>query len=168
MPDHDSVKQLNDLFSNDELIRKISPRFSELNLDIREISAQCKDPMFLALLLFKLAEEREKTNRLLEQVMGKFDAIMAKLKAGETPAMRVQESSPIARREPALMLPEQDQMIVHLAHAQGQITAEDVKAELGYKGKNAASQRLNRLFREGHLRKVQSGRKVLYLAKNMV
>jgi len=168
MSDHDSVKQLNDLFSNDELIRKISPKFSELNLDIREISAQCKDPMFLAVLLFKLAEEREKTNKLLEQIAGKFDAIMAKVKTTEAGNPRVQENPLAFAKEPALMLPEQDQMIVHLAHAHGQVTAEDVKAELGYKGKNAASQRLNRLFREGHLRKVQSGRKVLYLAKNMV
>ncbi len=169
MDDHDSVKQLNDFLGNEDLIRKISPKFSELSLDIREISNQCKDPMFLAVLIFKLAQEREKTNKVLEQVLDRFDTIMQRLKATDAPTAHMQSHEPqkaIAMEKAApAVLPEHDQMIMLLAQSHGQITAEDVKAELGYKGKNAASQRLNRLFRDGHLRKMQSGRKTFYLAK---
>ncbi len=163
MPNHDSSKQLEELFGDAELIKKISPKFSELNLDLQEISRHCKDPMFLAALLFKLAEEREKTNKMLEGIHDKFDQIMFKMKTAEM----AQTPLPQGKTEmPSSVLSEQDQMIMHMVQTNGKTTAEDIKAELGYKGRNAASQRLNRLFKEGHLRKLQSGRKVLYLARN--
>ena len=163
MPNHDSSKQLEDLFGDVELIKKISPKFSELSLDLQEINRQCKNPMFMAVLLFKLAEEREKTNKMLEDIHDKFDQIMFKMKTveiGQTPLQQNRINMPSS------VLSEQDQMIMHMVQTNGKATAEDIKAELGYKGRNAASQRLNRLFKEGHLRKLQSGRKVLYLARN--
>ena len=83
MSGHDSTKQLEDLFGDAELIKKISPKFSELSLDLQEINRQCKNPMFLAVLLFKLAEEREKTNKMLEDIHDKFDQIMFKMKTSE-------------------------------------------------------------------------------------
>ena len=164
MVGHDSVKELSDILNDSELVKKISPRFSELSLDAQEISKYSENPVFLAMLLFKLAEERDKTNKMLEQIFDKFDAIMLKLKTEQGSTAR--ESMPTAA-ETSPALAEQDQIIMHLAKANGQIGADLVKTELGYKGKNAASQRLNRLFKEGHLRKIQAGRKVLYLAKNI-
>ena len=56
MPNHDSSKQLEGLFGNEETIKKISPKFNELSLEFKEISKHCKDPMFMAALLFKLAQ----------------------------------------------------------------------------------------------------------------
>jgi len=161
MGDHDSSKQLDELFENQELLKKISPKFSELSLDIKEVSKYCKNPMFMAALLFKLAEERERTNKLLNQIDDKFDTIMFKMKIGETPNLQQRETE-----QPSSIFSEQDQMIMHMVHSNGKASADEIKTELGYKGKNAASQRLNRLFKEGHLRKMQSGRKVFYLARN--
>jgi hypothetical protein len=40
--------------------------------------------------------------------------------------------------------------------------AEDIKKHMSYKGKNAASARLNRLFKEGLLDRYQLGHKVYY------
>lgn len=168
MGGHDSIKELSDILGDKELVKKISPKFDELSLDIQEISKHSKNPLFLATLLFKLAEEREKTNKLLEQVFDKFDAIMLQLKTQQTPLAQAAGQSSGRGKNPLnenSMLPEQDQMIMHLAKKQGQVSAEDVRSELGYRGKNAASQRLSRLSRDGHLRKVQAGRKVFYLAK---
>jgi len=162
MGDHDSIKQLEDLFSDQEAIKKISPKFAELNLDIAEITKHCNNPAFLAVLLFKLAEEREKTNKLLGQIDDKFDSIMFRMKSPET--MNSQQRD---LNESGPMFSEQDQMILHMVQTNGKTTAEEIKAELGYKGRNAASQRLNRLFKEGHLRKMQCGRKVLFLARNI-
>ena len=161
MPSHDSIKQLGELFSDAEAIKKISPKFAELSLDIGEISKHCNNPMFIATLLFKLAEERERTNKLLERIDDKFDEIMLRMKTGTDNPLQQREL-----REPGSILSEQDQMIMHMVHTNGKVTAEEIRAELGYKGKNAASQRLCRLFKEGHLRKLQSGRKVFYLARN--
>ena len=63
------------------------------------------------------------------------------------------------------ILPETDQRILDYVERHGMAEAKQIMEALKYKGKNAASQRLNKLFREGHLRKVRSGRKVLYLAR---
>ncbi|MBN2067738.1 MAG: hypothetical protein JW744_04685 [Candidatus Diapherotrites archaeon] len=165
MGSHDSIKELSDILNSQELIKKISPKFNELSLDIQEVSKYSKNPIFLATLLFKLAEEREKTNKMLADIFDKFDSIMLNLKTGQTPFAK--ESMPVQENKHDVSLAEQDQIIMHLARANGQVTADLVKAELGYKGKNAASQRLNRLFKDGHLRKTQAGRKVLYLAKSL-
>jgi predicted HTH transcriptional regulator len=168
MESHDSVRDAGNIFENGDLLKRISPKFHELSLDIQEVYKHSKDPMFLAVLLFKLAEEREKTNRILEKLFDKYDEIMLRLK---TAGVSSNEASLTPTPQPedlsTRILPEQDQMIMHLAATRGQITADDVRAELGYKRANAASQRLNKLFKDGHLRKVQSGRKVLYLAKNL-
>jgi len=159
MGDRDSIKQLENLFGDQEIVKKISPKFAELSFDLAEINKHCKNPMFMAVLLFKLAEERERTNKLLEQIDDKFDKIMFSMKTGAHPLTQS------GMDEPSSILSEQDQMIMHMVHSNGKVNASDIKTELGYKGKNAASQRLSRLFKEGRLRKIQSGRKVFYLAK---
>ncbi|MEM4390952.1 MAG: hypothetical protein QXX06_03765, partial [Candidatus Diapherotrites archaeon] len=64
------------------------------------------------------------------------------------------------------ILSEADQLILKSIEERGGCTAQDIKAMLNYKGLNAACQRLNKLYREGFLKKIQSGRKVLYLAKS--
>ena len=166
MTNHDAVKDVAEFLDKD--IKKVSTKFSELSLDLKEVMEQSKNPAFIAALLYKLAEEREKTNKLFEKISEQYDSIMLHLKTQNTPFNSQPQSQPHTQSEPTPLevLPEQDQMILHLAQQRGQITAEEVKTELGYKGKNAASQRLNKLFREGQLRKIQSGRKVLYLARN--
>lgn len=167
MSNHDSFKDIQDMLKNEEIIRKISPKFDEETLDIQEIMGYSKDPMFIAVLLYKLVQERGRTNQLLEKIHDKFDEIMLELKTKELapgsapPAQQAQKASAFE------VLPEQDQMIIAHVKQAGQATAEDIKAMLGYRGVNAASQRLNKLFREGYLQKVQSGRKVLFLAKNV-
>ena len=172
MQEHDSVKELSELIANPELLRKVSPQYAELTMDIQEIIEHSKNPMFIAVLLFKLSQEREKTNALLEKINEKYDSIMLRLKTApmqESMPMHAQMGAEFAEQDivPLKALPENDKLIVHLAFDRGQISAEDIKRELGYKGKNAASQRLNKLFREGHLKKIQAGRKVVYLARNV-
>jgi len=174
MQKHDTIKELEEIMGNSEVFKKISPEYSELNMDIQEIMAQSKNPMFIAVLLFKLAQEREKTNQMLEKINEKFDQIMLRLKTQNMPSqgMPMQMESGIEAQQaenpvPLKALPDQDQLIVHLAFEKGQISAEEVKKQLGYKGKNAASQRLNKLFKEGHLKKLQAGRKVVYMARQI-
>ncbi|MAG22429.1 MAG: hypothetical protein CL943_03970 [Candidatus Diapherotrites archaeon] len=167
MESHDSIKDSSKVLEG-EILKKMSPKFNELNMDIQEIYKHNKDPMFMAMLLFKLAEEREKTNKILENIFDKYDQIMLKLKT-ESTANNTNSLTPTPQPQlsSTQILPEQDQMIIHLVHTRGQVSAEEVRAELGYKGSNAASQRLNKLFKDGHLNKIQSGRKVLYLARNL-
>ena len=162
---HDTAREIEELLSNKELIHRLSPKFDELSTDVQEIFKYSKDPVTIAVLLFKLVEERQKTNQLLEKLYNKFDEILQK---AEQASFNSQQKEQLHQTSPKMeVLPEPDQMILHIVQEKAQVTAEEIRKELGYRGKNAASQRLNKLYKEGHLRKIQAGRKVLYLAKNI-
>lgn len=164
MNGHDIVKELS---REKGLVEKLSPKFKEHDLELEELMAQAENPKVLAMLMFKLIQDKEKTNKLLESINDKYDRIMFSLKAPES--MQQQNFSPqqgFSAGNRFETLAEQDQLILKLVEEKGGCTAKDIKTMLNYKGLNAACQRLNKLFREGHLKKVQSGRKVLYLAKS--
>lgn len=163
MKNHDTSTGIHDTVRQEELIKRINPKIENLSLDLGEIMELSKNPAFLSVLMFKLAQEREQTNKIMEQIGEKLDEINFHLRKDE-----VKRKKNGVAEEKALIevLPEPDQMIINLVQENGSVEAKDVKAALGYKGTNAASQRLNKLYKEGYLRKVQSGRKVLYLAKS--
>ena len=144
------------------LTESISPKFAELTADLNEIMSQANDPKVIAVLLFKLAEEREKTNKILSEINKKYDEIAFEMK---TKHMRGQ-LNPLEDARPEFdLLPEQDRAILNFIGEQGQATAGDVMTVLRYKGLNGASQRLNKLCKEGFLEKARSGKRVLYLPK---
>jgi hypothetical protein len=55
-----------------------------------------------------------------------------------------------------------DAKILQVVQLKNIACAEDIKQELGYKGRNAASARLNRLYQQGLLERHQLGHKVYY------
>lgn len=146
------------------LFSKLSKEFAELTVDIEEISKHCSDPFFIALLLFQLAKEREQTNKLLKEINEKLERIAAS-KSIEKPE-NVKQAAIEELQSEHVILPQVDQQILDLVEKKGMIEAKEIKQKFGYKGLNAASQRLNRLFREGYLTKVRSGKKVFYLARS--
>ena len=158
---HDELKQIGELFGNREFVQQLSPKFSELSSDLDLLLKKGNDPVTIAVLLFKLVEERQKTNQILEKLFDKLDLALKNM----------EKSASLTPHSPQLgetfieILPEQDQIIMHLVQEKGQVSAEEIRKELGYKRQNAASQRLNQLYRSGHLNKIQSGRKVLFAAK---
>ncbi|MEM4663292.1 MAG: hypothetical protein QXM75_04695 [Candidatus Diapherotrites archaeon] len=132
---------------------KLSKEFVELTKDIEEISKKCSDPFFIAMLVFQLAKEREQTNKLIAEINERLKSLENTTKTNpEVPSEQT-------------ILSEVDQRIMILAEQKGMISAEDVKALLSYNCVNAASQRLNKLFREGYLAKVRSGKKVFFTIK---
>ncbi len=168
MSRHDDAKQDEQKIS---FVHHVAPEFTELDLDIKELQEQGKDPLFVSALLFRLIKEKERSNKLLEALNDKYDRIMLEVKqlrgaeaTGSTPA-------PVgtgAATEPGTfrMLAVQDDQILKYVEEHGQATAADIKAIMNYKGLNAASQRLNKLQREGYLKKVQQGKRTLFLAKS--
>ncbi|RLE44158.1 hypothetical protein DRJ19_01020, partial [Candidatus Woesearchaeota archaeon] len=140
-------------YSIKDILKQISPEFQELTADVQQIMELSKNPVMIGVLLYKLAEERRRTNELLMQLNEKYDKIMFKLKT---------EPQSKNDKQTVELLPEPDRKIMQLAKINGYVDAETVMKALGYKGLNAASQRLNRLAKDGFLQKVRSGRKVLY------
>ncbi len=129
--------------------------FEEIASEFRKFQADFKDPLVLGALLSALKDERSSTNLLLKELNVKLDRIESRLAAVET-------SKPDAK---AAMVAEVDSDILDFIRLQGKACSEDVQTQFQYKGKNAASARLNHLFRLGLLEKHQVGKKVYFTTK---
>jgi predicted HTH transcriptional regulator len=105
-------------------------------------------------ILTKVKETSEM--ELLRQVFGKLDAIEKRLDGIE---------KGMGREVGDEILGDVDGKIIEFVKKNGKVCAEDLQREFSYKGKNAASARLNRLHSQGLLEKKQAGRRVYYFAK---
>ncbi len=121
---------------------------SELRSDLEENMAKFKDPVVLGELVYKLLEERENTNRILKNVLARLDEL-----EGKSAGVPVEGET---------FLPEIDEQILAFVKKQEKVTAENVRKKFKYRGKNAASARLNRLCNMGLLKKKQVGKKVFF------
>lgn len=151
---YDSQKLLNDL----NAVKRISPEFDTLSLDMQEIMKESSNPAFLAALLYKLTKEREETNLILKRLEEKFAKIQELLKNQSNTSSNPNTEDNI--------LSEPDQHIMHLVDSVGMVSAQDVQSRLSYKNSNAASQRLNNLVRRGHLKRIRSGKKVMFMPQH--
>ena len=145
-----------------ELVGKLAFADVELGSDISQIMEKLKDPLYVGVLMFKLLSERERTNKILAEINEKYDHIMFEVKA---PGSKIDSLVDGASEKTFQILPEQDQLILRYIEEKGSAAAHEVQSIMNYKGLNAASQRLNKLYKEGYLKKVQSGKRVVYLAK---
>jgi len=123
-----------------------------------------RDPIVLAALMNSVATERENANRLLKTLVEKLDErftrVEERLSALEGRRAAVRESS-----EEEVLLPQVDEEILRLVKEKRHVSAEEVRKRFNYRGKNAASARLNKLYEMGLLAKRQVGRAVLYCHK---
>lgn len=134
---------------------EISPEFNALTSDLDHVLSTVKDPVTIGVLLFSLAQERKTTNDVLSRIEAKLDILT---KQGNGLSTAGNTSMPVH------LLPESDQKILFVVNQTGGCTASEIQQELGYKGSNAASQRLNALVRAGRIQKIQSGKKVYFTA----
>ena len=160
MTSHDDIKAEIKARTEKELIDRIAPELGDLALDMKEIREKSDDPFFTSLLMYRLIREKEKSNRILEGISEKYDKIMFEMKTTKHDKESIFEDK--ANYE---IMPEQDQVILDFVDKNQGATASQIKEVLSYKGLNAASQRLNKLQKEGHLKKIQSGRSVLFLIR---
>ncbi len=139
--------------NDDKEFKPIDSAFTrEIRSDLETNMEKFRDPVVLGELVYRLLEERENTNRLLRTLLQKLESL--EMKMGAVPAM------PQGVAEP--LLPEIDEQILKFVKGQGKATAEQVRAKFKYRGKNAASARLNRLCDMGLLQKQQVGKKVFF------
>ncbi len=127
----------------------------EIRSDLETHLEKFRDPVVMAEMAYRLLEERENTNRLLKTMIQRLETIEAKLSNRGTASQNAGEE---------LMLPEIDEQILNFVKA-GKVTAEEVREKFNYRGKNAASARLNRLYELGLLQKRQVGKKVFFFSE---
>lgn len=124
----------------------------EIGQDLTEQMSKFKDPVVLGELVYKLLEERENTNRILKTLLRKIEELQRML--AEKQEMKKEA-----------ILPKIDEDILNTVKELSKATAEEIQLKFKYKGKNAASARLNRLYSLGLLEKKQAGRTVYFLPK---
>ncbi|MEW6328894.1 MAG: hypothetical protein AB1468_02130 [Candidatus Micrarchaeota archaeon] len=136
--------------------REVGAITSELEREIKKL----KDPTVHAGIMYSVVRERETTNALLREINAKLE----KLHSLEERVRKLEESVVRAPKK-EIMLAEVDEEILKFVRGRGRACAEDVQRAFNYRGRNAASARLNKLFENGVLEKRQAGRKVYYIAK---
>jgi len=120
----------------------------QIPAEINETEDYKKLTKILAGTLYNLTKEREKTNELLTNILERINNIEARFKTEEKLVSKV------------------DEEILDFIKKMGKVCAADVQEKFKYRGKNAASSRLNRLYSLGILEKRQAGRVVYYLMKD--
>jgi len=133
---------------------------AEIKGRAQAIAEKLDDPLFQGALLNAVVHEKENTNRILKNIYAELE----KARGLEERVARLEEKGK-AMSTDAIPLPEADARIVGFIRSAGKACAEDVQRKFGYKGKNGASARLNRLYMLGALNKTQVGRKVLYFVR---
>jgi predicted HTH transcriptional regulator len=147
--------------NDDKQYKSIDSAFAKQIRSDLEINMQkFRDPIILGELAYRLTDERENTNRILKNILQKLEALEARQASPESDTAHMEA----AHHPPGMddLLPEIDEQILAFIREAGKVTAEEVRARFNYKGKNAASARLNRLYGIGVLLKKQVGRKTYF------
>ncbi len=113
--------------------------------------------------LFKyVMDENKKTNMILKGMHDKIERMESELNADyseQEDQAYLQENNRFAKVQPVSGL---DAKIMQIIQVNGMACADDIKRQMSYRGRNAASARLNRLYRIGLLERYQLGHKVYY------
>ncbi|NYZ77910.1 hypothetical protein H0N96_00730 [Candidatus Micrarchaeota archaeon] len=146
----------------------VSNEFASVTSEFKEFSEKFHDPVVVGTLLWRLSEEKASNNMVLKEIqrkLEKLDELEARLKRVEKALQKEGHANPQRENQEEVLLPEVDEQIMSLVKTHKRVTASDIQKKLGYKGANAASARLNSLFKQGLLDKKQVGRKVFFTTK---
>ncbi|MFH1286017.1 MAG: hypothetical protein ABIH99_05545 [Candidatus Micrarchaeota archaeon] len=149
----DNAKAVKNEFKT-ELSTEVAAAKKELLEIESELLQKFKDPLTLGTLMFKLMQEKENANRILQNINAKLDRLEGRIE-------KLERVKPPKKPAPN-MLPEVDMRIISFVKGRKGVNAEELQKEMRYRGRNAASARLSRLYGIGLLGKKQVGKKVYY------
>lgn len=133
--------------------------FQNMLFDVKYDKEQFNDPETIGLLMYRLSKERKKTNKLFEKITEKLENLHKELEGNKSTST---ENKPLLSEE---KLSKVDKKVYNHVKENGKVDAAKIQEALGYKGRNAASARLNSLYKKGFLEKERAGKRVLYWAK---
>lgn len=149
--------------------------FASLAGQFRQFQAQMKDPVVVGAMLNQLAEERRSTNELLKQINVKLEKIWelesrlkeleSKIALNKQVTLVAAPVLPKASDLPLQMLSSTDEKILEFVRVHGRACAQDMQKQFNYKGRNAASSRLNALWKQGLLEKKYAGKVVYFVQR---
>lgn len=140
---------------NELVAKEVKEEVDAVMREVKNKVDKLSDPLVQASLMYTVRRERENTNLILKNIYARLEQLEEKIrKLAETSAGRI---------EAPMLLSEVDEQIIAFVKVKRKACAEEVQKQFKYKGRNAASARLNALFTQGMLEKAQVGRKVYYL-----
>ncbi|MEK6982144.1 MAG: hypothetical protein AABX38_04395 [Candidatus Micrarchaeota archaeon] len=146
--------------NNSNIFKSTGAFRSEIKNDLEANMQKFNDPLVIGELLYKLLEERENTNRILKNILTKLEGIEQN---NSISSSQVSSFETIENKD--ILLAEIDEQIISYVKEKTNVSAEDVRKKFNYKGTNAASARLSRLYEQGLLNKKQVGKKVFYFLR---
>ncbi|MEM3227543.1 MAG: winged helix-turn-helix domain-containing protein [Candidatus Micrarchaeaceae archaeon] len=160
---HEIEKELDNIKKYLKEVSTASTKSRELLLQ-NEKANETNSNLFA--LLKYMIEENKKTTMLLRSIaegIGKLENEVGTYSAKE-------ENAPVPsfigtnKNAKEVLLSESDAKILQAIQLSphSMACAEDIRVKLGYKGKNAASARLNKLYKSGLLERYQLGKRVYY------
>ena len=145
---------------------QIEDEITEIRERIRELSQKGvrvsdESSTGLANYIKYLADERERTNRLLSGLTEKVSQLEQKL---NSESMAADQQQYPAMQAEEINLSDVDVKILNFIETKDKqmACADEITALMNYKGRNAACARLNAMCKAGLLRKSQLGHKVYY------
>jgi hypothetical protein len=146
--------------------KQMAKEIEELKRELKEVSEKNHaeipaNPNFSELLKF-MAEERGRTNTLLDGITKRMKALEETLSAMELAGGQVVQEEFAAPSSREVPLSSVDAKLINFVQAKGMACAEEVKEYMNYRGNNAACARLNNLRKLGLLERLQLGHKVYY------
>jgi hypothetical protein len=111
----------------------------------------------LALFRFVMDENKKTT-----MILARISENLARIESERDADYRTGSENPAQVAVKELPISELDAKIIQCIQIAGMACADDIKKQMAYKGRNAASARLNRLHQQGILERYQLGHKVYY------
>ncbi|MGC8587072.1 MAG: hypothetical protein ACP5K9_02155 [Candidatus Micrarchaeia archaeon] len=139
--------------------KQIEEEIQKIKKEISSISSKNavdSNTAELSALVKYLIEEREHTNRILASVTQRLRELESEIKENQ-PAPELQKAE--GKEVP---ISSTDAQILLFVQEHNMVCAADLQSYMHYRGKNAASARLNKLYKEGLLERFQLGHKVYY------
>ncbi|MCK4491024.1 MAG: hypothetical protein KAU03_00265 [Candidatus Altiarchaeales archaeon] len=144
--------------------------FEELVGDLSDVVHEMSDPVAIGSMLYSIAEERKSSNLVIRDINGKFDNLVEKLRVMESVVDRLDrisdkldQLSVKGQRAPASTnLSARDEEILSFVRKNKVVCADNIQEKFRYRGRNAASARLSKLFKDNLLEKEYRGRNVYY------
>jgi len=138
--------------------------FKENVGQISDAIHQVSDPVAIATMLYNIAEEKKSSNLVVRDINQKLDQLTTKLEEIIKHLKKLEgiKTTPQKTPTPTTELSHRDQEILDFVSKKGKACADEVQTHFQYRGRNAASARLSRLFKDGILEKVYVGRRVYY------
>ncbi|MEM0148610.1 MAG: hypothetical protein QXY10_03380, partial [Candidatus Micrarchaeaceae archaeon] len=156
-------KMQKDLIQIKEALKKLSYA-SKKNDEVIKVKAKAEETNSNLFLLLKfIMDENKKSTMLIKNISDAIERLTNEIEGPEE--TKYEEPTAVVQKEvkhQEIALSALDAKIIEHIQVKGMCCADDIKEIMNYKGRNAASSRLNSLYKRNLLQRYQLGHKVYY------